>query len=130
MREAMTEWSAEAESQAKNSGRQARRDPAFPARKDVAGQRMRLFSPDVLRDRFRGWQPVRLIGFANVILSLRAQKSAEPHGQDLTGAIVLGFGLDTDLVGLAVALDRGEHLGGIEQAVLHGGILSDRRDGR
>jgi hypothetical protein len=65
-----------------------------------------------------------------VILSLRAQKSTEAHGQDLSGTIVLGFGLGADLVGFAIALERGQHLGGIEQAVLHGGILSDRRDGR
>jgi len=130
MRETGIEWSAEADSQPKNAGRQHRRDPALPTGKDVAGQRMRLAGLDVLRHGFRSRQPVRMRGGADVILSLRAQKGAEPHRQLLAGAVVLGFGLGADLIGLALKLQGGQHLGGVEKAVLHEGNISGRRDGR
>ena len=91
---------------------------------------MRLAGLDVLRHGFATRQPVWMRGGADVILSLRAQEGAEPHRQLLAGAVVLGFGLGADLVGLAFELKRGEHLGGVEKAVLHEGNISGRRDGR
>ena len=91
---------------------------------------MRLAGLDMFRHGFAGGQPVLMRGGTDVILSLRAQEGAEPHRQLLAGAVVLGFSLGTDLVGPAIQLQCGEHLGGVEKAVLHGGILSGRRDGR